>query len=914
MRRAKNANLSSDLRFGSLCFLNLYLLPRLRRAGIVLVLLIGCSLAGCAAPSGQLFVEAPLPSDSEEFGLVKQAKPLRSIGKVKVLVIFAKFKDEKGDWAPDYAEKLLDPDYEGSFAHFFRTMSFGQLEVGGAVLPKRYSSDRPGSAYLARPPGGTGSFGEFVREILGKVDADVDLSQFDSDGPDGIPNSGDDDGRVDYVLVNVLSAPTDFITKGADGISQLGGFTDDYSSAMDTSANGKPMRISYKDYHGAIQEEGNFAQTVGVMAHEFGHGLGLPDLYDKTVTPPEEDSGGIGKWGLMGWGAHGWGGNAGPVPFCAWSLEQLGWIGRDNERLVEVREDQAGLAITDLFRQGHIFKIILRNHFTDLHGYYPLFSQEYLLLEHRVRGAHYYDLNLPAEGLLVWHVRAAGPSNDDETNKMVDLVCADGLYADAGYPLGRAADPHSGRDNLDFWAHGDEYKGDYGGNLGDSTDPFDGVHYTRLDLRSNPSIDIGRFLSAASTGPAVTNMRRDQDAMVVDIAVPRWAGTLTDSVHWVGDILIDGNLTVAPGAKLTIYSQTRVRIAGSDPLESRRDPRRCELYVEGDLQIHTRKFQRAYVEGATPQTKSEMVKPQPVVFEAMVPGDTWYGIFSAESGQVDAPDGSFELRDTEYGFLDYSDLSNVATVIDEAPVQESATPFALLPNYPNPFDQSTTIPYTLAAMAPVRLVVYNSLGQTVRTLVDDDQSAGRQDVVWNGQDESGQPVASGLYLYRLEIPEHYSANGKMMLLGSGMAQLSALDSTLRAQGSDWSLVADDMTRASAPVFGFVAEPSMAQAAFTTGELWTKLNVLKRYSQDPQGARKQAQHLGELLGHFDPTPAQRRAVESSPHQLRAGCLLWRSPSDSIRSARPLPGSSRATARKPPSIFTWASGCRPLGLLV
>ena len=601
--------------------------------GIVLVLLIGCSLAGCAAPSAELFVEAPLPSASEEFGFAKKAKPLRSIGKVKVLVIFAKFKDDGGsDLAPDDAEKLLDPDYEGSFAHFYRTMSFGQLEVGGAVLPKRYSSDRPRSAYLARPSGGSGRFGEFVREILRQVDADVDLSQFDSDGPDDVPNSGDDDGRVDYVLVNVLSAPRDFIIKGATGISQLGGFTQDYASA-DTSVSGKPMRISYKDYHGAIQEEGNFAQTVGVMAHEFGHGLGLPDLYDKTVQPSAEDSGGIGKWGLMGQGAHGWGGNDGPVPFCAWSLEQLGWIGRDNERLVEVSEDQAGLAINDLYRPGHIFKIILRNHFIDPDGYYPLYTQEYLLLEQRVRGSHFYNRNLPAEGLLVWHVRAAGESNDDETNKKVDLVCADGLYADAGYPLGRGADPHSGRDNLDFWAHGDEYEGDHGGNLGDSTDPFDGVRYTRLDLRSNPSIDIGGFLSAASTGPAVTNMRRDQDAMVVDIAVPRWSGTLSEEVHWVGDILIDGKLTVAPGGKLTIYSQTRVRIAGSDRLESRRDPRRCELYVEGDLLIHTGKIQRAYVEGATPQSKNEMVKPKPVVFEAIVPGDTWYGIYSAGSGQ-----------------------------------------------------------------------------------------------------------------------------------------------------------------------------------------------------------------------------------------------------------------------------------------
>jgi len=71
------------------------------------------------------------------------------------------------------------------------------------------------------------------------------------------------------------------------------------------------------------------SQTVGAMPHEFGHALGLPDL---DHNGPADDSAGIGRWGLMGWGAQGWHGD-GPNPFCAWSLQQLGWIGLDNERL-----------------------------------------------------------------------------------------------------------------------------------------------------------------------------------------------------------------------------------------------------------------------------------------------------------------------------------------------------------------------------------------------------------------------------------------------------------------------------------------------------------------------------------------------------------------------------------------------------
>ena len=71
------------------------------------------------------------------------------------------------------------------------------------------------------------------------------------------------------------------------------------------------------------------SQTVGAMPHEFGHALGLPDL---DHNGPADDSAGIGRWGLMGWGAQGWHGD-GPNPFCAWSLQQLEWIGLDNERL-----------------------------------------------------------------------------------------------------------------------------------------------------------------------------------------------------------------------------------------------------------------------------------------------------------------------------------------------------------------------------------------------------------------------------------------------------------------------------------------------------------------------------------------------------------------------------------------------------
>jgi hypothetical protein len=71
-------------------------------------------------------------------------------------------------------------------------------------------------------------------------------------------------------------------------------------------------------------------------------------------------------------------------------------------------------------------------------------------------------------------------------------------------------------------------------------------------------------------------------------------------------------------------------------------------------------------------------------------------------------------------------------------------------NYPNPFNPSTTIRYALAADTYVSVKVYNMLGQEVATLVDGFQKAGEQSVIWNGTNNAGSTVASGLYIYKLQ--------------------------------------------------------------------------------------------------------------------------------------------------------------------
>jgi hypothetical protein len=85
------------------------------------------------------------------------------------------------------------------------------------------------------------------------------------------------------------------------------------------------------------------------------------------------------------------------------------------------------------------------------------------------------------------------------------------------------------------------------------------------------------------------------------------------------------------------------------------------------------------------------------------------------------------------------------------------------PNYPNPFNPSTTIGYQLPEVIEVRLAIYNILGQAVRVLVDERMEAGYHRVAWDGRDAEGTQVSSGVYIYRFEAGPYHKVQ-KMMLL------------------------------------------------------------------------------------------------------------------------------------------------------
>lgn len=104
----------------------------------------------------------------------------------------------------------------------------------------------------------------------------------------------------------------------------------------------------------------------------------------------------------------------------------------------------------------------------------------------------------------------------------------------------------------------------------------------------------------------------------------------------------------------------------------------------------------------------------------------------------------------------------VPVSVDDGPAPEQPGEFSLLQNYPNPFNPATSITYRLTQPAQVRLSVFNLTGQEVAILVSERQAQGTHVVTWQGRDQTGKPVSSGLYLYRLQVGS--SAKARSMLL------------------------------------------------------------------------------------------------------------------------------------------------------
>jgi FlgD Ig-like domain/Doubled CXXCH motif (Paired_CXXCH_1) len=125
-------------------------------------------------------------------------------------------------------------------------------------------------------------------------------------------------------------------------------------------------------------------------------------------------------------------------------------------------------------------------------------------------------------------------------------------------------------------------------------------------------------------------------------------------------------------------------------------------------------------------------------------------------------DGSLGVHNAKYTFAlltrALGNLTGVKVVSDKVP-----TSYALEQNYPNPFNPTTTIDFSVPKTGTVNVAVYNSIGQLVKVLANDNYVPGTYRVTWDGMNQSGTQVASGVYFYKL-TSKNYVRTMKMMLL------------------------------------------------------------------------------------------------------------------------------------------------------
>jgi hypothetical protein len=120
------------------------------------------------------------------------------------------------------------------------------------------------------------------------------------------------------------------------------------------------------------------------------------------------------------------------------------------------------------------------------------------------------------------------------------------------------------------------------------------------------------------------------------------------------------------------------------------------------------------------------------------------------------------------GVLESMDVSGFPTAVGgTTPV--IATEYRLSQNFPNPFNPSTTIAYELPVKSSVKVIIYDLLGRGIKLFSFTAQSAGHQKVVWDGTDHQGNPLSSGIFVYRIvatsqENGKIFDKSAKMILL------------------------------------------------------------------------------------------------------------------------------------------------------
>ncbi len=285
----------------------------------------------------------------------------------------------------------------GSFRDLYIENSYGQFIPNTSIIGW-FTADNEYQVYGDAAPNGYGMVKQMIGIAIDEAEAQgVDWSVFDNDN-DGYVDAlnvlhagqGAEEGNTSYIWSHKWNLGNE--ARYYDGV-----VIDNYT------INPEKQAIGNGPNPGMVH--------IGVISHEFGHALGLPDLYDTDYS-----SSGIGTWGLMSGGS--WGGNGSspwyPAHFCAWSKVRLGWIDP-----IVVSEGSFTAELSSVEENPVVYKMFGTGE-----------GQEYFMFENRQ--AIGFDQTIKNTGLLIWHIDDAIGGNSDDWHRRVDVEQADG-YFDLNY-------------------------------------------------------------------------------------------------------------------------------------------------------------------------------------------------------------------------------------------------------------------------------------------------------------------------------------------------------------------------------------------------------------------------------------------------------------------------------------------------
>jgi M6 family metalloprotease-like protein len=722
--------------------------------------------------------------------------------------------------------------FDGPFAprtlsEFYAEISYGDLNMTGTVygwttLPNVESFYT--GAGTCNGLCGSANVDDLILTTLGANDAAVDFGQYDNDGPDGLPNSGDDDGFVDFVA---FVHPEQGAECGVNGniwshrysLNFLAGAA---YTTNDARSGGGLIQVNDYVIQPAYNCGGVAVIDIGVFCHEFGHAFGLPDLYDTNGG-----SQGVGHWCLMGSGN--WNAPPDPAHMSAWSKDQLGWTD-----IVVVDSKPTNYDIDNVENNRAVYRLDVAHErwrrMTDckIAGNYSMRCgllaaeatarnwasgsgygngwDETVSREFSYNGAgsvalsykYSYDLepgydyaytNVTVGGtttmLAVYNGTVAGTANIDLTPYLggvpTTYTISVRVTSDPGWSdedgLNATACGAFVLDDISVVGGGENYATDFetreDGWAPDMSPPNEFfLVENRQPLGSDVNIWGGGGLaiwhierSVASTGQA-GNTGGSTNNRPRGVALEQADGLLNMEANLnrgdAGDpfpgstnkTLFNGG--TAPnsngyGGASTVSVQ--LLTGNGDPISTT---------MSGGWPLPTVALwaPSTAASGAFVQVQIDGTGFARVGTAELVLGATTIPSTSVEWVGKDRILADFDLTGATNGFYDLVVFNPgggcavlpAAFEITGAPTginQPAPSQFALRPNFPNPFNPSTTIRFDVAARGAVTLRVYDVSGALVRTLVNGEREAGAYAIGWDGRNDQGNPASSGVYFYRL---------------------------------------------------------------------------------------------------------------------------------------------------------------------